>query len=337
MTKSAPIPMPRAQFGPGIVAHAPPKGAGPRHLAFHPGGKFAYLMTEYSNTLTALWRETDGTLTPLQVITTLPAGFVDTSYGAHIQVNAAGTVVYVSNRGHNSIASFAIGADGHLTPLQTISCGGDWPRFFLLLDHHLIVANQRNDLLVVFTVAADGTLTPNGKTLALGKPVALQVLESVPGTIAPPRHLSLGGEVGRRPGEGAFQSVSSSPTASAPKSGSSTVSSPASGRNEQSQNTNSMPCASASAPERRCCNAARAERKAEEDPRHHPDPARHQLLRKHHDRRERRREDQPDDDRQHHRPGEVRIGQGQRERQHPEDREPDHELRAEPVARSARR
>ncbi|WP_421761048.1 lactonase family protein [Devosia sp.] len=169
-------PYAKGEFGPGIVAHAPPKGAGPRHLAFHPGGKFAYLMTEYSNTLTALWREADGTLTPLQVITTLPAGFSETSYGAHIQINAAGTVVYVSNRGHNSIASFRIGADGHLTPLQTISCGGDWPRFFLLLDHHLIVANQRNDLLVVFTVAADGTLTPNGKTLTLGKPVALQVL-----------------------------------------------------------------------------------------------------------------------------------------------------------------
>jgi 6-phosphogluconolactonase len=154
---------------------APPK-AGPRHLAFHPDGRFAYLFTEYSNTITALTREADGGLTALETLSSLPAGFDGTSYGAHIQISDSGDVVYVSNRGHNSIASFRIADDGRLTPLQTIACGGNWPRFFLLLGQHLIVANQKSDSLAVFNVAADGRLSPSGHTLFLPKPVMILAL-----------------------------------------------------------------------------------------------------------------------------------------------------------------
>jgi 6-phosphogluconolactonase len=159
-------------LGPAQTAFRTPVKAGPRHLAFH--GAYAVLVTEYANTLTSLRREADGTLTEIETVSTLPMGYAETSYGAHIQV--AGDVVYMSNRGHNSIAAFRIGPDGRLTHLQTIGCGGDWPRFFLRLDRHLIVANQKSDSLVVFDVAADGSLAPTGNSLEVEKPVMLLVV-----------------------------------------------------------------------------------------------------------------------------------------------------------------
>jgi 6-phosphogluconolactonase len=155
------------------VAFALPKGAGPRHLAFHPGGKFAYLWTEYANVLTALTRNADGTLTQINQLSALPAGFTEKSFGAHIEINPKGDTLYVSNRGHNSIAVFAIAADGSISLKQVVSCGGDWPRFFILLGKHLVVANQNSENLVTFDVASDGTLSPNGQDFKLQKPVAL--------------------------------------------------------------------------------------------------------------------------------------------------------------------
>jgi 6-phosphogluconolactonase len=156
-------------IGPANTALKLPNKAGPRHLAFH--GAFAVLVTEYANTLTSLRRNADGTLTEIQTVSTLPAGYGETSYGAHIQI--AGDVVYMSNRGHNSIAAFRIGADGTLTHLQTIGCGGNWPRFFLRLGNHMIVANQKSDNLAVFDVAADGKLTATSHGLDIDKPVAI--------------------------------------------------------------------------------------------------------------------------------------------------------------------
>lgn len=109
----------------------------------------------------------------MHTLSTLPGNFHGTSQSAHIAMNAAGTVVYTSNRGHNSIAAFRIGTDGKLSHLQTISCGGNWPRFFLLLEKHLIVANQNSSNLVVFCVAPDGTLKSTSNTLSLPAPVML--------------------------------------------------------------------------------------------------------------------------------------------------------------------
>jgi 6-phosphogluconolactonase len=156
-----------------VIAYSLPKGSGPRHLAFHPGGKFAYLWTEYANVLTALARQPDGSLTEINKLSALPPEFKDTSYGAHIAINPAGDTLYVSNRGHNSIAVFSIAADGSVSLKQIVSCGGDWPRFFMLLGNHLVVANQKSEDLVTFDIAADGTLKPNGQVFKLQAPVAL--------------------------------------------------------------------------------------------------------------------------------------------------------------------
>lgn len=155
------------------TAFSAPKGAGPRHLAFHPNGKFAYLFTEYGETLIALARAPDGKLTELNTLSVLPESFKGDSSGAHIQLNPAGTVAYVSNRGHNSITAFAIAEDGRISLKQNIACGGNWPRFFLLVGNHLIVANEKSEDLVTFDVAADGTLAATGKVFKLQKPVAL--------------------------------------------------------------------------------------------------------------------------------------------------------------------
>lgn len=160
-------------FGAPQVAFALPRGSGPRHLAFHPGGKFAYLWTEYANVLTALARQPDGTLAEINALSALPPDFTGTSYGAHIEIDPKGETLYVSNRGHNSIAVFSIAADGSISLGQIIACGGDWPRFFMLIGRHLVVANQKSDSLVSFDVAPDGTLSPNGQLFALEKPVCL--------------------------------------------------------------------------------------------------------------------------------------------------------------------
>jgi len=155
------------------TAFAMPAKSGPRHLAFHPGGTFAYLWTEYANILTALRREDDGRLTRINALSPLPPEFKDTSYGAHIEISPKGDTVYVSNRGHNTIAIFSIAADGSIALKQVVSCGGDWPRFFILLGKHLVVANQKSDTLVTFDVAADGTLAASGQVFQLQAPVAL--------------------------------------------------------------------------------------------------------------------------------------------------------------------
>jgi 6-phosphogluconolactonase len=162
-------------IGAPTTAAALPQGAGPRHLAFHPKGRFAYVVAELANTVTAFRREADGTLSALQTVSTLPAGFTGKSQAAHLVINAAGDTLYMSNRGHNSIASFHIGADGKLTPLQTIATGGDWPRFFLLdePDKRLFVAHQRSNDIVVFHLEADGKLTATGKRFEMSRPVMI--------------------------------------------------------------------------------------------------------------------------------------------------------------------
>src|SRR5262249_32745422 len=84
-------------------------GAGPRHFAFHPTGKFAYVINELHNTVTAFRYDADkGTLTKIQTISTLPKDFTGRSYTAEVVVHPSGKFLYGSNRGHDSIAVFRI-------------------------------------------------------------------------------------------------------------------------------------------------------------------------------------------------------------------------------------
>jgi 6-phosphogluconolactonase len=119
-------------------------GAGPRHLAFHPSGQQLYAANELDSTISVYdYDASGGTLRERQTLSTLPPG-APHSQVADIHVAPTGDRVYVSNRGHNSIAVFDIGADGRLAPLTIATCGGDWPRNFALAPggRFLLVANQ---------------------------------------------------------------------------------------------------------------------------------------------------------------------------------------------------
>lgn len=151
-------------------------GAGPRHMAFSPVAGQAFVFTEYSNELVAVRIAPDGILNETARLSSLPDDYTGKSSGAHIAVNAKGDRVYVSNRGHNSLAVFAVTPEGRLERLQVISTGGDWPRFFRLETDQLLVAHQRDHRVTQFTLKSDGTLTPTGKGFVSHRPVYIEAL-----------------------------------------------------------------------------------------------------------------------------------------------------------------
>jgi 6-phosphogluconolactonase len=136
--------------------------AGPRHMAFHPGGHMLYVANELDSTVSLYdYDARAGTLRERQTIDTLqgerPQNFV-----AHIQVAPSGRQVYVSNRGHNSIAVFEIEADGRLRHAGSAGSGGDWPRHFALAPggDFVLVANQRSDAIAVLPVSGETVGAP---------------------------------------------------------------------------------------------------------------------------------------------------------------------------------
>lgn len=139
-------------------------GSGPRHLALHPRLPLAYLVAELDNSVTVLRRSADARFTAIARHTTLPADFTGKSQAGAIAIDPRGRWLYASNRGADSVAVFAIGADGALTALQHIACGGRWPRHIALLDseRRLLVANQRSGTIDCFRVGTDGRLAPFG-------------------------------------------------------------------------------------------------------------------------------------------------------------------------------
>lgn len=147
-------------------------GSGPRHLAYHPNGKWFYAVQELSNEVVAFnWDAAKGSLTQFQVVKTLADDFKDTSSAAEIGVRADGKFLYMSNRGENTIVVFAIDAkSGELTFKQRVSSGGKVPRYFTFdpSNKWLLVANQDSGNLVVFSVDAK-----SGELAAKGEPVSL--------------------------------------------------------------------------------------------------------------------------------------------------------------------
>lgn len=166
-----------APASPASVALEP--GSGPRHLALSPDGRRAYLINELSNTLTTFSLDAQtGALKALQTVTTLPAGFTGNNTTAEVVVSPDGRFVYGSNRGHDSIAVFAVdAATGTLSFVEHVSTQGKTPRNFSLSPdgRWLIAANQDGNSLVIYSVdASTGRLTPTGQTLALGAPVCVR-------------------------------------------------------------------------------------------------------------------------------------------------------------------
>ncbi|TAE54812.1 MAG: lactonase family protein [Bacteroidetes bacterium] len=152
-------------------------GAGPRHFAFHPGGKFAYAVLELNATVTAYTYEA-GSLTPVQTTSTLPADYTGSNSCADIHVSPDGKFLYSSNRGHNSLAVFAIDAkSGKLTPKGHQSVLGKTPRNFAIdpSGKFLLVANQESDNIQIFRRnRRTGSLTYTGQETKVSMPVCLK-------------------------------------------------------------------------------------------------------------------------------------------------------------------
>ena len=150
-------------------------GAGPRHIAFAPAAPYAYVINELDSTITAYDYDAGaGALTPRGSISSLPEDWTGKNTGSEIAVSPDGRFVYVSNRGHDSIGIFAVGAgDGALTPIGWEPTGGETPRFFGLdpSGTFLYAANQDTDTIVTFRVDTEtGLLRATGQIIASGSP-----------------------------------------------------------------------------------------------------------------------------------------------------------------------
>ena len=151
--------------------------AGPRHLAFHPKLPIVWVLNELDSTIaTYSWNGERGTLTPIQVMSTLPNDFTGYSTAAEIAVSPDGRFVYGSNRGHDSVTIFAAGQEGLLSAVGWQPTQGKVPRFIGLdpAGRYLHAANEQGDTIVTFRVDADkGSLAPTGQVIKNASPVTI--------------------------------------------------------------------------------------------------------------------------------------------------------------------
>ena len=150
-------------------------GAIPRHITFHPNAPYAYVVNEMDSTVNAYhWDTGRGVLEPFQRVPTTPTSYVGDNTAAEIAITPSGKFVYASNRGHDSIAIFAVdGATGTLAPVGWESVQGRKPRFVGPDPdwRHLYAANQDSHTIVEFDVNHEtGKLTPTGQVIETGSP-----------------------------------------------------------------------------------------------------------------------------------------------------------------------
>lgn len=154
-------------------------GSGPRHIAFSPNGKIVYVINELKSTITAFsYDAARGILHKLQTVSTLPKGFKGQSDCAEVAISPSGSFVYGSNRGHDSIAVFAVDSKkGTLTPVERVRTLGKTPRHFAIdpTGSYLLAGNQESNNVVVFRVdRKTGRLTPTGHELTVSSPACVR-------------------------------------------------------------------------------------------------------------------------------------------------------------------
>ena len=168
----------------GLTPNTPPfaevkPGSGPRHLVFHPTGKFAYLVSEMSSTVTAFaYSAQKGSLSALQTLPMLPKDYSGVREAAEIAVHPSGKFLYASNRGTaNSIVAYKIDAvKGTLTAAGTFSTKGMIPRNFAIdpTGQFLLAANEDSGNIVIFRIdATTGALTPTDQVEQVPAPVCI--------------------------------------------------------------------------------------------------------------------------------------------------------------------
>ena len=158
--------------------------SGPRHLAWHPNGRWLYLIEELSNRVTMfMWDAERGRLDGGQTVPTLPPETTRDNIAAELLIGADGRYAYASNRGHDSVAVFAVDSvNGRLTPVGHVASGGQTPRFmaFDVSNQWLFVANIDSDTVAVFRVDhATGGLSLVGAPYSQPKPSGLAVCAAV--------------------------------------------------------------------------------------------------------------------------------------------------------------
>lgn len=157
-------------------------GAGPRHIALHPGGKFVFVMNELDSTVVSLSLDAKtGGFTFIDAKPAVPAEARDHNHCADIQISPDGRFVYGSNRGHDSISIFAVDQEtGRLTTVGFTPCGGSTPRNLCLTPsgQHLFCANQNADRIAIFARdTATGQLTDTGRAIEVGTPMCVRIVE----------------------------------------------------------------------------------------------------------------------------------------------------------------
>ena len=156
-------------------------GSGPRHITFHPNGRFVYVINEIAGTVTAFdWDSAKGTLAEFQTISTLPSNFDGQNTAAEVEVHPNGKCLYATNRGDDSIAVFAIDAkSGRLTRVGRVPTRGRMPRFFTLdpTGKWLLLLNHDSDNAIVFRVEeGTGLLTQTGTPVQVPNPFCARFL-----------------------------------------------------------------------------------------------------------------------------------------------------------------
>ncbi len=158
--------------------HAMP-GFGPRHLAFHPNGKYAFVIHEMASQLSSCtWDGASGRMAEIHHLSTLPSDFTGASSTAEVLVHPSGKYVYGSNRGHDSVAVFSFEeAQGKLTLVGHSSTMGKTPRNFRIdpSGSYLLVQNQDSDSIYSFRInAANGTLEQVSELISIGAPCCIK-------------------------------------------------------------------------------------------------------------------------------------------------------------------
>jgi 6-phosphogluconolactonase len=167
-------------LSPNTVPFAPvASGSGPRHMAFHPNRRRAYVLDELVSSITVFnYDPVRGAFIWLQTISTLPKSFTGSNTTAEIRIHPSGQFLYNTNRGHNSITMFEI--DQHTGRLRVIgwqSTLGEWPRGMNIdaSGTFLYAANQNTDTIVVFRInRSKGTLKPTGAVVHTPTPVDVE-------------------------------------------------------------------------------------------------------------------------------------------------------------------
>jgi 6-phosphogluconolactonase len=154
------------------------EGAGPRHIAFHPKGRLAYVVNELDSTVTAFRFDPEtGGLEPFQILSMLPDSFTGNSRGAEIGIGPDGQFLYASNRGYDSIAMFTINqADGRLGANGWQRTNGKTPRFFAIepTGRYLFAANEESDNIVKCRIdPSNGSLAMAEEAVSVGSPVCI--------------------------------------------------------------------------------------------------------------------------------------------------------------------